>query len=108
MAAAFPKAGVTGLAEIRKEKSGKTSSVLKDKEPIKGKEEKVPASLKEKEPETKKDEKMSKAEQDIVKPEKTVSHGKPGKEVKPKPPQLQGKKEEKTRRSETRKDCFSW
>ncbi|XP_055247713.1 triadin isoform X37 [Gorilla gorilla gorilla] len=65
--------------EIRKEKSGKTSSILKDKEPIKGKEEKVPASLKEKEPETKKDEKMSKA----------------GKEVKPKPPQLQGKKEEK-------------
>uniref|UniRef100_A0A2K6RY42 Triadin n=1 Tax=Saimiri boliviensis boliviensis TaxID=39432 RepID=A0A2K6RY42_SAIBB len=92
--------------EIRKEKSGKTSSVLKDKEPIKGKGEKIPASLKEKEPETKKDEKMSKAgkevkpkpprmlyasskclknifvllfsEQDIVKPEKTVSHGKPG------------------------------
>ncbi|XP_021793617.1 triadin-like [Papio anubis] len=60
------------LAEIRKEKSGKTSSVLKDKESIKGKEEKVPASLKEKEPETKKDEKMPKA----------------GKEVKPKPPRM--------------------
>ncbi|XP_040094935.1 triadin-like [Oryx dammah] len=35
--------------EIRKEKSGKTSSVLKDKEPTKEKEAKVPASLKEKE-----------------------------------------------------------
>ncbi|XP_059797289.1 triadin isoform X8 [Balaenoptera ricei] len=105
--------------EIRKEKSGKTSSVLKDKEPIKGKEVKVPASLKEKEPEIKKHEKMSKAgkevkpkspqpqikkedkpesqvkkeakpassekaqihKQDIVKPEKTVSHGKPDEKV---------------------------
>nr|XP_042109147.1 triadin isoform X3 [Ovis aries] len=65
--------------EIRKEKSGKTSSVLKDKEPIKEKEVKVPASLKEKEPEIKKDEKMSKA----------------GKEVKPKSPQPQVKKQEK-------------
>ncbi|XP_010860078.1 PREDICTED: triadin-like [Bison bison bison] len=60
------------LAEIRKEKSGKTSSVPKDKEPIKEKEVKVPASLKEKEPEIKKDEKMPKA----------------GKEVKPKSPRM--------------------
>ncbi|XP_062043243.1 triadin-like [Lepus europaeus] len=65
--------------ETRKEKPGKSSSVLKDKELTKEKEVKVPTSLKEKESETKKDEKTTK----------------PGKEVKPKPPQPQIKKEEK-------------
>ncbi|XP_035878498.1 triadin-like [Phyllostomus discolor] len=79
--------------EIRKEKSGKTSSVLKDKEPVKEKEVKLPASLKEKgkevkpkppQPQVKKEEKLepqvrkeTKSEKDTVKPEKTVSHGKP-------------------------------
>nr|XP_042109152.1 triadin isoform X8 [Ovis aries] len=88
--------------EIRKEKSGKTSSVLKDKEPIKEKEVKVPASLKEKgkevkpkspQPQVKKQEKpesqvkkeakpasSEKAQihkQETVKPEKAISHGKP-------------------------------
>ncbi|XP_014389403.1 PREDICTED: triadin-like [Myotis brandtii] len=57
--------------EIRKEKSEKTSSVLKDKEPIKGKEVKLAASPKEK-----------------------------GKEVKPKLPQPQLKKEGKPEDSE--------
>ncbi|XP_066229418.1 triadin isoform X2 [Saccopteryx leptura] len=80
--------------EIRKEKSGKTSTILKDQEPIKGKEVKLPSSLKEKgelriptnkyknlkitgskvecpvELETKKDEKSSKAEPQVKKEEK--------------------------------------
>ncbi|XP_019486348.1 PREDICTED: triadin-like [Hipposideros armiger] len=73
-----------------KEKPGKTSSVLKDKEPAKGKEVKLPTSLKEKgkeakevkpkppQPQVKKEEKP---EEDRMKQEKTVSHGKPEEKV---------------------------
>ncbi|KAM8792043.1 LOW QUALITY PROTEIN: triadin [Rhynchonycteris naso] len=83
--------------EIRKEKSGKTPTILKDQESIKGKEVKLPSSLKEKvvlrvstnkcknlkvtgskveclvEAETKKDEKSSKPEPQVKKEEKPES-----------------------------------
>ncbi|XP_066229432.1 triadin isoform X14 [Saccopteryx leptura] len=66
--------------EIRKEKSGKTSTILKDQEPIKGKEVKLPSSLKEKEPQVKKEEKPepqvkkeTKSEEKVVKQVKATT-----------------------------------
>ncbi|KAM4866339.1 triadin-like [Thomomys bottae] len=73
--------------EIKKERSVKTSP-MKDKEITKGKDVKVPTSLKEKVPDIKKDEKISKTD----------------KEVKPKLPQPQVKKEEKLE-LQTKKDA---